>query len=310
MEYDVIGDIHGQADKLEHLLISLGYREKGGVFGQPDHQAVFVGDFVDRGPSQLRSVNIVRRMVECGNALAVMGNHEFNAIAWFTADPEAPGTYLRTRAGGLGARNRSQHAAFLAEVEHLPGAYAEVINWFRTLPLWLDLPGFRVVHACWHAGYMAELAPRLTVSHQMTDASIVAAARSGSVEFRTIEGLTKGLEAALPEGYSYVDKDGHERTSQRVAWWDQTGTTYRELAVIEDSVRPTLPDLPIAPDIRPGYDQAKPVFFGHYWMTGEPRLQSPLMACVDYSAAKDGPLVAYRWQGETQLDVRHFARAV
>ncbi|MEZ5249987.1 MAG: hypothetical protein R2713_12480 [Ilumatobacteraceae bacterium] len=24
-----------------------------------------------------------------------------------------------------------------------------MIDWFRTLPLWLELPGLRVVHACW-----------------------------------------------------------------------------------------------------------------------------------------------------------------
>ena len=30
------------------------------------------------------------------------------------------------------------------------------------LPLWLDLPGLRVVHACWHDGYMDKLRPRLS----------------------------------------------------------------------------------------------------------------------------------------------------
>jgi len=48
------------------------------------------------------------------------------------------------------------------------------------------------------------------------------------------------------------------------------------------------------------------VFFGHYWMTGTPKLQTPTAACVDYSAAKDGPLVAYRWDGEPTLDTANF----
>ncbi len=51
------------------------------------------------------------------------------------------------------------------------------------------------------------------------------------------------------------------------------------------------------------------MFIGHYWMTGHPGLQSPRVACVDYSAAKGGPLVAYRWDGEQELDERHFVAA-
>jgi hypothetical protein len=43
------------------------------------------------------------------------------------------------------------------------------------------------------------------------------------------------------------------------------------------------------------------VIFGHYWFTGTPAVISPRVACVDYSAAKDGPLVAYRWDGESEL---------
>ena len=52
-----------------------------------------------------------------------------------------------------------------------------------------------------------------------------------------------------------------------------------------------------------------PVFIGHYWMSGKPELQSPKVACVDYSAAKDGPLVAYRWDGEQELDESRFFEA-
>lgn len=56
--------------------------------------------------------------------------------------------------------------------------------------------------------------------------------------------------------------------------------------------------------IKPTYDQRKPVFFGHYWMQGAPVLQAEQMACVDYSAGKGGPLVAYRWSGESAFHRR------
>ena len=46
----------------------------------------------------------------------------------------------------------------------------------------------------------------------------------------------------------------------------------------------------------------KPVFFGHYWLTGEPAIQTPNVCCLDYSIAKGGKLVAYRFNGEDVLD--------
>jgi hypothetical protein len=96
MAYDIIGDIHGQVDKLEALLRTLGYRDTAGAWRHAERQAIFVGDFIDRGPAQVRSVHIVRRMVDAGAALAVMGNHELNAIAWHTPDARHPGQYLRS----------------------------------------------------------------------------------------------------------------------------------------------------------------------------------------------------------------------
>jgi hypothetical protein len=44
-----------------------------------------------------------------------------------------------------------------------------------------------------------------------------------------------------------------------------------------------------------------PVLFGHYWFDGKPTVLSRQFACVDYSVAKGGPLVAYRWDGEAEL---------
>lgn len=96
MSYDPIGDIHGQADKLHALLRTLGYREENGVYRHAERQAIFLGDFIDRGPRQRESVRIARAMVEAGTARAVMGNHEFNALAWVTPDPASAGFCRRS----------------------------------------------------------------------------------------------------------------------------------------------------------------------------------------------------------------------
>ena len=148
MSYDIIGDIHGHADALKALLHSMDYRETKGVWQHPDRKAIFVGDFIDRGPKQVESLEVVRGMVNDGYAQAVMGNHEFNAIAWFLPNPDQPGEFLRPHhSPKYGDKNFAQHKAFLEEVNGTP-RHKEIIDWFLTLPLWLELDDIRVVHAC------------------------------------------------------------------------------------------------------------------------------------------------------------------
>ena len=136
MKYDLIGDIHGYSKPLVELLDKLGYQQADGVYRHPDRQAIFLGDFIDRGPDQRGVLDIVRPMINDGAALSVMGNPEFNAIAWFTLDPNDHSRYLREHS----EKHRGQHEAFLDAFEGADD-YAETIEWFRTLPLWLDLPG-------------------------------------------------------------------------------------------------------------------------------------------------------------------------
>jgi hypothetical protein len=311
MRYDIIGDIHGQADKLEGLLHKLGYRETAGAWRHPERQAIFVGDFIDRGPAQIRAVQTARRMVDAGAARAVMGNHELNAIAWHTPDPRRPGSYLRSRDGAKwGEKNRKQHAAFLAEVEDKPALHTEIIDWFLTLPLWLDLPGLRVVHACWHPPFMGWLASRLHRGRYLTKDLMVSATDEPEDEtekdnanpsiFKAVECLTKGIEVPLPAGHQFHDKDGHVRNRVRVRWWDEGATTFRTAAMLSPEEREALPDSPLPAHVRVA-SPSTPVLFGHYWLTGTPSLQSNRSACVDYSAGNGGPLVAYRFDSEPDL---------
>jgi len=86
--YDVIGDIHGHADELKELLGKLGYKKNAqGVYEPPegqDRKAVFIGDFIDRGPNNFAVIDIVSKMVEAGRAHAIMGNHDLNFILYTT----------------------------------------------------------------------------------------------------------------------------------------------------------------------------------------------------------------------------------
>lgn len=321
MSYDIIGDVHGHADALTALLADLGYRERGGAWRHPERQALFVGDFIDRGPKQLETVDLVRRMVDAGSAQAVMGNHEFNAIAWFLPDPECPGEYLRKHhSAKYGDKNRRQHQAFLSAVEGTP-RHEEYVSWFLSLPLFLNLPELRVVHACWHPSALDFLRRFLTDDHRIKLETMILATREPADEsdketpdltvFKAVEAVLKGVEVPLPKPHTFRDKDGHERDRVRVRWWDNLATDYRRAAMLPVEERATFPEDPVPEHALIGHDGGKPVFVGHYWLTGMPSLLSDKVACLDYSVAKGGKLVAYRWDGEPTLDASklHWVRS-
>ncbi len=48
---DVIGDVHGEFNKLVELLGHLGYQDRAGAYRHPERTAIFVGDLIDRGPA-------------------------------------------------------------------------------------------------------------------------------------------------------------------------------------------------------------------------------------------------------------------
>ena len=294
---DVIGDVHGQFDKLVALLAHLGYSESQGVWRHAERTAIFVGDLIDRGPRQLATVDLVAAMVEAGSARCIMGNHEFNAIAWVTRDPHRPNRFLRPHSKHS---NRKQHHAFLKEVEGTH-RHEQVIKWFRTLPLWLDLGGLRIVHACWHQASMDRLAPLLGPGNTVTDELIVLGNRKGHWAFDAIEVVCKGPEVPLPDGVLFEDKDGKVRRAVRVRWWLPEARTFRDAAIVPSGDADRVPDAPLPPEWEGHPYSGCPVLFGHYWFTGKPTVISPRFACLDYSVAKGGALVAYRWDGEAAL---------
>jgi hypothetical protein len=291
--YDVIGDVHGHADALCRLLVKLGYAESQSIFKHDTRKAIFVGDFVDRGPEQREVLRIARNMCEAGTAHAVLGNHELNAIAWATSNGE--GGYLRKRS----EKNASQHLEFLRQLEEGSHEYKNAIAWFRQLPVWLEFPGLRVVHACWHERSRSNLKPYLDSRNCLTEDGLQEAHRHGSTAHLAAEVLMKGPEQRLPLGMSFLDKGGHKRQDVRLRWWDPGATTFRRAAIGMDDRLEELPDVELPIDFR--YLERTPVLFGHYWMEGEPTITFPTVACLDFSVAKNGYLTAYRWSGEREL---------
>ena len=301
-QIDVIGDIHGHSDALVALLRGMGYREQNGVWGHPERRALFVGDFIDRGPSQVRVLEIVRGMVEAGTADAVMGNHEYNAICYATPDPDNPGAYLRPHT----EKNYGQHAGFLAEVGEGSATHQEWVAWFRSLPLWLEYDGLRVVHACWHPPHQRTLAPWLDADNRLATEGFVASSRETRAEHAAVEALLKGLEVELPPGRVFHDKDGHQRRQIRTRWWLNEPISYRDGALMDEAATQDLPSETMPEKSVIGYSDHRPVFIGHYWLQGEPEPLTKQVGCTDYSIGEGGRLCAYRWAGERALDRDRF----
>jgi hypothetical protein len=290
--YDLIGDIHGYANPLEKLLVKLGYSKKQGYYSHPSRRVIYLGDFIDRGPDQRSVLDIVMPMVRNGSALAVMGNHEFNALAFHTPNISKPGTWLRPRYD----KNVKQHMAFLSaylETDELQ----EVLSFFRSLPLWLELPGLRVVHACWDQNCIETLTPSVAENNTITDQLLFDASSENSVFYATLETLLKGREIDLPEGSCFRDKDGIERRQARVRWWLNEDSTLSDAVLPLGIVAGDAATQIISKVDLGGYDpRLDPVFFGHYWFQGSPSITSPNAMCLDYSIARGGKLAAYRWE--------------
>ena len=314
--YDIIGDVHGCARELEQLLSLLGYEpDAAGAYRHPERSLIFVGDLIDRGAGQLRVLEIVKATADAGAAQVVMGNHEFNAIAFNTEWPAASDNYLRKHS----SKNQRQHAAFLDQVPD--EQRRRYIEWFMTLPLWLDLGDLRVVHACWHEPSIQTVEKVLGSNRFSTLEQIALASDSSDDLYTAVEVLLKGpeLEMAPFKLPPYRDKGGDLRSRARLRWWVDGATTLADLAMIEPNftteANEPYPDLPNdevpAEDRAYVYDGAVPVFFGHYWRQGAPAEKkdwSERAACVDFSVAKGGPMTAYRWSGENIIDPTNFVQ--
>src|SRR6056297_1202790 len=182
-----IGDIHGHAPTLLALLGQLGWKTRNRRLAGPGgHKLVFVGDLIDRGPENLRTVEMVRELVERGDALCLMGNHEFNAVQFHTPDPENPGETLRRQT----EKNRRQHQAVLDEIEHRPGDWKEMLAWFQSLPLALEGESWRCVHACWQPEHL-EVLERRGEGWYMPEDRWVASSKKGTPEYQAVETLLK-----------------------------------------------------------------------------------------------------------------------
>lgn len=290
--YDIIGDIHGHADELHALLETLGYRNGPHTDGR---KIIFLGDYIDRGP-KIRDVLVtVRRLVDSGLALAILGNHEVNAMRFHALDRYSE--YLRPHTESNTKQQQATADQFPDTAE-----WAGWIEWFAGLPLSLDLGGLRAVHACWDSDAIEEL----NWVGRLEGMALAQYSRKGTPEYETISQIINGPEALLPAGYEHKAADGNKRAGFRVKWWlDLEKLNCREAIFPDD---PKIPELPMRDIPKTGYaTDAPPTFFGHY--AQKKSAPAPIrsnLACLDYATGRGGFLCAYRWDGESEIDPGKF----
>lgn len=130
-----IGDIHGYGQQLANLLEEI---VNDGFDAKHDH-LVFLGDYVDRGHQSGAVIDIVRRMVEVGNATALRGNHEQMMIDAYQA---GRGTWQFDHWWYQGGK---ETAISFSTITHR--VQEDVIEWADQLPYTVSIGKYQFVHA-------------------------------------------------------------------------------------------------------------------------------------------------------------------
>lgn len=294
LNYDIIGDIHGYAESLEQLLSKLNYIRINGVYQNPHRKVVFLGDFIDRGPKIRETLHIVKDMVDAGHALAVMGNHEYNAVCFHTKNKHQGGYY---RDHSL--KEIEQHLETLKQFKHFQTEWNDFLNWFRHLPMFLELPEFNAVHAYWNPNHISWLKVNYHPEKEGLTDEFLALCNDDGGEYNkkneciVVDETLKGPEMPLPNDLFMIDKEGVKRKECRLKWWAPSKKTWGEsLMECPDSEKN---QLMIDQKYTGIFTADKPVFFGHYWLKGTPEEENKWAICLDYSIAKHGKLVAYQF---------------
>ncbi|MEH6628661.1 MAG: metallophosphoesterase [Motiliproteus sp.] len=304
--YDLIGDVHGCGTTLRQLLEKLGYHHLNGCYRHPSRQAVFIGDIVDRGNHVRQALHVVRDMVEAGSAKIVMGNHEYNAIAYCTAAKlESGKSYLREH----NERHERQIRETLSQFSNYESEWQDFLLWFRRLPLFIELEGFRAIHACWDQSLVDSLKQK-SISDFSDDAFLHNSAQRGSFEWQVADRLLRGTYLPLPNDEVMHSHDGYRRHVYRTKFWSQQAEVHQDVVFQPDPLPQHIASMALserekAQLLHYGPEQL-PLFIGHYWQEGVPHPITPNIACLDYSAVKKGKLVAYRMDAEQKFDASKY----
>ena len=295
--YDIIGDIHGYTSLLKQLLTRLGYKRVNGVWRHPTRTAIFVGDFINRGPEIREALVLVRGMVESGSALAILGNHEYSSILYHIKDDK--GTFMQRHIAG----NRNQIQKTLTVFQNLNEEWMDHLRWMRTLPFFLDLGEIRIAHAYWNdveINRLKEYLPQGRLKKKFLREMHENRPDMAMIVYK----LLKGLEFKSPKDLIIKCNKGLSRKIFTLKWWENPeNKTFRQLYFGNKFV---LPDYHFPTELAPSYEPYLPdqpiVFFGHNCLPEGAEIVQANVCCIDSCVDSTGKLSAYSWSGEKVLN--------
>ncbi len=304
--YDIIGDVHGQATLLKKLLLELGYEKGENGFFHPVRKAVFVGDFINRGPEIRKTIRLIKKMVKNGNAFAILGNHEINAILYHLKDKNGKPLVKEAR------KNYLSLFKTINEFSIYPDEWKKHLRWMRRLPLFLELGDIRIVHACW-SDFAVEVIKSALIENRGKKGIFREYYKNPKSELsKSINILTKGVNLKLPSDLKVVNNKGVVPREFRIAWWETPiDKTFYEMS-FESKFK--LPAYTIPKEIIPKtyfYSGNKPiVFFGHYCRAKGPHVIKTNLCCVDSCVSGAKMLTAYSWNGEKLLNKENIHQVI
>ena len=95
------------------------------------------------------------------------------------------------------AVHNKQHQATLEQFAKYPDEWKSYVEWFYTLPLFLDLQDLRIVHACWDDNHIAWL--KNNSYFTLNDELLLASHQKNTLAYEVINDTLKGKEFNIPE---------------------------------------------------------------------------------------------------------------
>lgn len=216
--FDVIGDVHADALTLRKLLTELGYVEnaaKGFYHPSGDRQALFVGDYINKGAQNLESISIVHKMMTSGAAIGLMGNNEFNHI-------------YSHQMGDLAIVEGS---SFSEEVEAANTSMDVLVDQFKQLKLYYTPPtrDFIAVHAQYKPSQFESMRGFVDNENRLRPNCYEKYSDSKHPLHETFmksAGIALfGTEVEVPNSLAYKSRSGEFNNKARLLWWESEHAT-------------------------------------------------------------------------------------
>jgi hypothetical protein len=142
------------------------------------------------------------------------------------------------------------------------------------------------------------------------DSFLYDSAERGGFEWQVADRLLRGTSLPLPDNSMMISEDGYRRHVYRTKFWTRHPCVHNDVVFQPDPLPHHLGCLPLTEQEKQQLlyysENSLPLFIGHYWRQGIPEPLRSNIACLDYSAVKQGKLVAYRMDAEKCIDPDKF----